>query len=705
MSLNDSSQVQPTSINGHDYYLQKGNDKIVDSRMQSEHKYAVLDNKATESFSRQDECIASPLQEDHLHVMRNHLHQDLCKSLIKEFNQDPHGIQDFNVLAVILPQIFTPELDQQLISYFGSEYCISWWSIYKIGSKVEETDYSCHWHCDAGPKKHLKVITYLNSQDEHGSDTNYLNKDSTDKLKEIGYIFNDINNRVTDISDICQYFDIDFSPKYTSPKTGDTLIFNPYQLAHKACPTDNGQVRYALDFCVVQSPIHWKKAAEQHCQPLFGGRKFERFAQTILNFSTQEKDSSYIDIPLKNEINSLAHAKFIINSIFSDKSVVDALYQHICKNDPYLKDCQSILYLMYLCKGVLQAQLNPNPKTVINKVIVNALLDLANYQEIFKDSYERYSPTGKPNANAIFWPNPVHPKHPQSQYQQLPYVKKNPIMDIDTPIGSAGSCFAFEIAKYFQQEGYNYVVTERNDDPNSGVLIDGYTPGDPIAKFCANYGILFNTPSFSQLAERAFGTRDFEKILVNDSSGYYLDPYRENVYFESPESYLNDYEKHLNAVKESFLRCKVFVVTLGLNECWQLHDGTVMSRNPRENMFQLVKHRTLTVEENVSHIQSFFDLVRQFNPEFKLIISVSPIPFLATGRADEHHIITANNHSKAVLLVAAEQLVANNEDMYYLPSYELVTQCVENAWSDDRRHVKSEVVAKVVNMFKEIFVK
>ena len=79
------------------------------------------------------------------------------------------------------------------------------------------------------------------------------------------------------------------------------------------------------------------------------------------------------------------------------------------------------------------------------------------------------------------------------------------------------------------------------------------------------------------------------------------------------------------------------------------------------------------------------------------------MPFLATGRADEHHIITANCHSKSVLRVAAEELVANNDDMYYLPSYELVTECVEDPWLSDTRHVKPEVVEKVVGMFKSIF--
>ncbi|MCP4321372.1 MAG: GSCFA domain-containing protein [Alteromonadales bacterium] len=59
-------------------------------------------------------------------------------------------------------------------------------------------------------------------------------------------------------------------------------------------------------------------------------------------------------------------------------------------------------------------------------------------------------------------------------------------------------------------------------------------------------------------------------------------------------------------MKQAFISCEVFVVTLGLNECWKLHDGTVMSRNPRSNTYQCVKHKTLTVEENVENIQPTF---------------------------------------------------------------------------------------------------
>ncbi|MCJ8269161.1 MAG: GSCFA domain-containing protein, partial [Psychrosphaera sp.] len=237
-----------------------------------------------------------------------------------------------------------------------------------------------------------------------------------------------------------------------------------------------------------------------------------------------------------------------------------------------------------------------------------------------------------------------------------------------------------------------------------GITVDGYTPGDKSAKFCANYGILFNTPSFKQLAERAFGVRPTKQILFQQPDRDWVDPYRENVTFTSQEAYYTDYDRHIEATRTALEQVEVFIVTLGLNECWSFRDGTVMSRNPRNNMFPFVKHQTLTVQQNVDNIQAFFDIVKKHNPKFKLIISVSPIPFLATGRAEDTHVISANCHSKSVLRVAAEQLIQSNQDMYYLPSYELVMECIEDAWEVDTRHVKRSTVEQVVAMFKQIFI-
>ena len=696
-----------TIINGEEYTLCPGNANEVKKFYEQEHQYGKLAIRAEKNFTLQKECINTSLSSEHFKLIPKLLDENICSSIIEEFNQNPDAAVHPSVLSTILPLVITTDIDRELISYFQSEYCVLWWSIYKVENDTEEKGYFTKWHCDSGPQKHLKVIVYLNSYEEHESYTGFLNKSTTDQLKDIGYIYNNINNRVLDLSELCKHYKIDFSPVFGKANAGDCLIFNPAQIAHKAFSPKKGHTRYALNLCLVQSEIGWQEIMENYYFPDSSCIPFVDFARKLLNFKRLKTDESTlneqcIEIPLAQEINNMQHASYLLNNIFSDANVANTMVNYLKKTDPTLSQCCTLFGLFNFCKNNLKNQLAK--EATLNKVAIKALLDLVEYESTFLDSFNRYNLAKKPNASAVFWPNPNHPDHPNSKYQLLPYVNKHPIMDITTPIGSAGSCFAFEIAKYFQQDGYNYVITERNDDPNSGVLVDGYQPGDTYVKFCANYGILFNTPSFLQLAEKAFGMKSFDKLVIEDENGYFMDPYRENVLFASKKAYLDDYNKHIAAVKASFLEAKVFVITLGLNECWEMHDGSVISRNPRANMYQLVKHKTLTVAENVDNIQRFFDIIKYHNPDFKLIISVSPIPFLATGRADEQHILTANCHSKSVLRVAADELVSKNEDMYYLPSYELVTECIEEPWKADHRHVKSETVKKVVDMFKEIFI-
>jgi len=693
-------------IDEQDYLLKPYSYRNVEGYYQQVHHYQQLSSLAESNYRPEFQPFESKLLTDQYTNVEKLLPTELCSALIEEFDRDPDGIKSPHVLEVLLPQIFTEQVDKQVTNYFNSNYAVFWWSIYRVDATTDETDYYSKWHCDGGPNKHLKLLIYLNDSEEHGSKTGFLPVSVTDKLKDVGYIFNDINDRHLNISSLCQHFDIPFEPQMVAPDAGDCLIFNPFKAAHKAFAPNTGSSRYALCFCLTQSPFHWREVAQQFIAPIYSCQPFEGFAATLLKIYNDHAEPSnqdnIISIPLNNRISDEKHITYLTQQIFSDARLVDIVNRFIIENSDNLAQCTDVSKLIGLTKSFLISQLQP--EKLLNSKVLQGLNEVSDYEQSFTDSLSRYDVRNKPNPLAIYWPNPNHPKYPQSKYEILPYVNKHPIMDISTPIGSAGSCFAFEIAKYLQMNGFNYVVTERNDNPQSGLIVDGYQPGDQYAKFCANYGILFNTPSFLQLAEKAFGIKKFNQLFIETDQGYYLDPYRENVVFLNKEAYLADYDKHIEAVKQSFLQSEVFVVTLGLNECWQLHDGTFMSRNPRPNMYQLVKHRTLTVQENVDNIQRFFDIIKAHNPKFKLIISVSPIPFLASGRANEQHVISANCHSKSVLRVAADQLVANNEDMYYLPSYELVTEGIKDAWKPDHRHVKPETVQQVVSMFKEIFV-
>lgn len=317
-----------------------------------------------------------------------------------------------------------------------------------------------------------------------------------------------------------------------------------------------------------------------------------------------------------------------------------------------------------------------------------------------------YSPTDRENPDAVFWPNPTDEKRPRSLFTELPYVQRNKFITKDTAIASIGSCFAVEIAYALQREGYNYLVKEQNVADDETYWFKDYKLR-PYATSSAAWGIHFNCPSFLQLVEKAFGLRRPAKILwTNWSDGkvVYCDPFREEVEFPSIEAFDNNYEKHIQKVREVFTEAEVLVLTLGLNEVWYFKpDGSAFSRSPWRTAPSLVEHKILTVEENVNDLQRMLDILREHNPNIKLVVTLSPVPLHATFLADEKHIIEANTHSKSVLRVAAEEFVRRNEGVYYFPSFELVTICVEKPWQADQRHVSDAAVDQVMRMFKEIF--
>lgn len=385
----------------------------------------------------------------------------------------------------------------------------------------------------------------------------------------------------------------------------------------------------------------------------------------------------------------------VLNAIFDPGTIRDFLHQNFASEDGKLENFSALIgqlrgfFAQNISSTLPNAQLGHQDEELIKQAG-----NLAAFERNFRLDFDRYKTSDKPNPDAVFWPDPTRGADGTSLFDALPYTTPLKLISKTTPVGSAGSCFASEIAYYLQNNGYNYIVTEASER-------DG-----PQPESCARWGIIFNTPSFKQLAEKAFGLRNMPRLAEYHPSGeYWQDPFRENIPFSTVEELDADRELHLASCRDAFLQCKVFVITLGLNECWEfLPDGTVSSRSPKTMLhYALFGHRVLTVDENITNLQAFLDTLRQHNPEIQLIVTVSPVPFMATGLGAEKHVITANTHSKSVLRVAAEDFAATNDGVYYFPSYEMVTQCIEDPWEDDQRHVKSAAVARVMTLFEDMF--
>jgi len=80
---------------------------------------------------------------------------------------------------------------------------------------------------------------------------------------------------------------------------------------------------------------------------------------------------------------------------------------------------------------------------------------------------------------------------------------------------------------------------------------------------------------------------------------------------------------------------------------------------------QWFKKYLMTVDEIVSDFENCFESLFKFNPELKIIFTVSPVRHIRDG-------VIENNRSKSRLIEAVHNLEEHYANAYYFPAYELV---------------------------------
>jgi hypothetical protein len=263
---------------------------------------------------------------------------------------------------------------------------------------------------------------------------------------------------------------------------------------------------------------------------------------------------------------------------------------------------------------------------------------------------------------------------------------------------SAGSCFASNLVPWLERAGVEYVRTEE-PHPAFAHLPEnlGYR------SFSAAYGNIYTARHLRQLLERAMGEFSPHEDRWYDGP-HVIDPFRPGLRYPARSDAEFDVltQQHLAAVREAFEAATVFVFTLGLTEAWvSAEDGAAYPACPGviAGTFDPQRHRfhNFTVSEVREDVEAFVRGLRRINPDVRVVLTVSPVPLVAT--ATDQHVLTATTYSKAVLRAAAGEVAAADPGVTYFPAYEIVTgpQAPERYFFPDRRDVSEEAVSAVMS--------
>jgi hypothetical protein len=267
---------------------------------------------------------------------------------------------------------------------------------------------------------------------------------------------------------------------------------------------------------------------------------------------------------------------------------------------------------------------------------------------------------------------------------------------------TAGSCFAQHIARHLKAGGFHFLETESAHP----LLRRGRAEQYGYGVFSARYGNIYTSRQLLQLVQRAYG-----QFLPKDSAwlndGRYFDPFRPSI---QPNGFPNlvelerDRAQHLAAVRLAIESMDVFVFTLGLTETWSnALDGAAYPICPgvAGGEFDPTQHRllNLSVADVVNDMKAAIGLIRQRNPNVKVILTVSPVPLMAT--AEDRHVLVSTVYSKSVLRVAADVVTRELVDVAYFPSFEVITGAFNRGayFAEDLRSVREEGVEHVMRLF------
>lgn len=259
------------------------------------------------------------------------------------------------------------------------------------------------------------------------------------------------------------------------------------------------------------------------------------------------------------------------------------------------------------------------------------------------------------------------------------WVPESPFISKDTKVIAFGSCFAKEVTKRLKKKGVDVFTVESVKIPI-------------VFAFSA-----FNTTfAMQQQLEWVFeGKKPDEHV------------WWDNIKKEKIPCIAG----HRHDSKEAVKAADLFILTLGLSEVYYNKEtGSVFWYAIPEEYYDPEVHRKKisTVQENYDSLNAIWTILKKYNPNAKIVFSLSPVPLQTSFRSTAP--VTSNATSKAILRVAVDEFVRDhpdnlNKDLFYWPSYEIAKEYFDNCYKDDNRHVTDEAVDVIMDQFMYYFVK
>jgi hypothetical protein len=143
----------------------------------------------------------------------------------------------------------------------------------------------------------------------------------------------------------------------------------------------------------------------------------------------------------------------------------------------------------------------------------------------------------------------------------------------------------------------------------------------------------------------------------------------------------------------------VAIFTLGTNHIYILKETGEIVDNCMKRPQRLFREEQLSVDECADYLSKAVGLLKERNPEVKVVFTVSPIRYAKYG-------FHGSQLSKATLLLAVDKLVsASSGELCYFPAYEIMNDELRDYrfYQPDMLHPSEQAVDYIYERFAETY--
>jgi len=245
-------------------------------------------------------------------------------------------------------------------------------------------------------------------------------------------------------------------------------------------------------------------------------------------------------------------------------------------------------------------------------------------------------------------------------------------------------------------------------DHRSGMILFGSCFAENIGKYLLEnkfpvnsnpFGVLYNPASIHQALEILLEDRSFTEKDIFQHQGTYNTFFHHSSFSETDkDTFIRNINDKRAQASGDLKKADIVLITFGTAYIFTNKETDSIVANCHKLPASVFNRSRLTIKNIVGSWTDLIAKLRLINPELKILFTVSPIRHWEDGAHN-------NQVSKAILLLAIDELVNKFSDTYYFPSYEIVLDELRDYrfYAEDMIHPNDIAIRYIWEKFSETY--